>query len=183
MQLSGVCFMQVNHCFSVWMLDVTEYGHKISMTTSARWWGGESRCSEWLRFVSKGAGLMAPPIGARFCTVMFFWSGGMMYIWPVNTWRESVGVLQVTGSLLHEVLACRLDKLIDCLSPDHLQVPRVYADSLLHLWRVLDSNSRTVSQDRSLDMMATGPSPPGADRKGIDFQVDVHIPWNARRHL
>ena len=27
--------------------------------------------------------------------------------------------------------------------------------------------------------MATGNSPPGADRTGIDFQVRVHIPWNA----
>ena len=103
----------------------------------------------------------------------------MMYIWPVYTWRESVGVLQVTGSLLHEVLACCLAKLIDCLSPDYLQMPRVYDDSLLRLRRVLDKNCRTVPQDRSLDTMATGSSPPGADRKGIDFQVNVHIPWNA----
>ena len=58
------------------MSDVMEYGHDISMTTSARSWGGESRCSEWLQFVSNGARLMAPPIGARFCTVVFFWSGG-----------------------------------------------------------------------------------------------------------
>ena len=28
-------------------------------------------------------------------------------------------------------------------------------------------------------MMATGNSPPGADRTGIDFQVSVQIPWNA----
>ena len=30
-----------------------------------------------------------------------------------------------------------------------------------------------------MDAMATGTSQPGADRKGIDFQVDVQIPWNA----
>ena len=46
----------------------------------------------------------------------------MVYIWPVYTWRESVGVLQVTGSLLHVVLACRLAELSDCSSPDYLQV-------------------------------------------------------------
>ena len=27
--------------------------------------------------------------------------------------------------------------------------------------------------------MATGNSQPGADRKGIDFEVPVQIPWNA----
>ena len=27
--------------------------------------------------------------------------------------------------------------------------------------------------------MATGNSQPGADRKGIDFEVHVQIPWNA----
>ena len=56
---------------------------------------------------------------------------------------------------------------------------RVYADLLIRLQCVLDSNCRTVSQDRFVDAMATGTSQPGADRKGIDFQVDVHIPWNA----
>ena len=124
-----------------------EVGHNISMTMSARSWGGESRCSEWLRFVSKGVGLMAPPIGAHFCTIVFFWSEGMIYIWPVYTWRESVGVLQVTGSLLQEVLACRLAKLIDCSSSDDLEVPRVYADSLLSVRCVLDRNCRTVPHD------------------------------------
>ena len=98
----------------------------------------------------------------------------MVYIWPVYTWRESVGVLQVIGSLLHEVLACRFA--VDCSSPDYLQVLRVYADSLLRLRRVLDSNCQNVLQDRFLDTMATGTSPPGADRTGIDFQVDVQIP-------
>ena len=77
--------------------------------------------------------------------------------------------------MLQEVLGCRLAKLIDCLSPDYLCA----ADSLLRLRHVLDSNCRTVSQYRSLDTKATGSSPLGADRKEIDFQVDVNIPWNA----
>ena len=115
------------------------------MTMFAHSWSGESRCSEWPQFVTEGAGLMAVPIGARFCTVMFFRSGGIMYIWPVYTWRESVGVLQVTGSLLHKVLACRLAELSGCLSPNYLQVPRVSAESLLRLWRVLDTDCQTVS--------------------------------------
>ena len=80
----------------------------------------------------------------------------------------------MTGSLFHVVLACHLAELSDCSSPDYLQVPRVYADSLLPLRHVLDSNCRTVSQDRFVDAMTTRTSQLGADRKGIDFQVDVH---------
>ena len=79
------------------MSDVTEDGDGIPMTTSARSWGGESGCSEWLQFVLKGARPMAPPTGVCLCTVVFFQNGGMVYIWTVCTWRESVGVLQVTG--------------------------------------------------------------------------------------
>ena len=52
--------------------DVTEDGDRIPRTTSARSWGGESGCSEWLQF----AGPMAPPIGVRLCTVVFFQNGG-----------------------------------------------------------------------------------------------------------
>ena len=44
---------------------------------------------------------------------------------------------------------------------------------------VLDRICRTVPHDRSLDTMASGSSPPGAYRKGIYFQVNVQIPWNA----
>ena len=95
-----------------------------------------------------------------------------MYIWPVFTLRES-------ESLLHKVLACRLAKLSGCLSPNYLQVPRFSAESLLRMRRVLVTDCQTVSQDRCLDTMVTGSSLPGADRTGIDFQVNVQIPWNA----
>ena len=57
----------------------------IPMATSARSWGRESGYSEWLQVVSQGAGPRAPPIGVRLCTVMFFRSGGMLYIWTVYT--------------------------------------------------------------------------------------------------
>ena len=56
--------------------DVTEDGDGIPMTTSARSWGGESGCSEWLQFVSQGVGPMAPPIRARLNTVVFSRVGG-----------------------------------------------------------------------------------------------------------
>ena len=48
----------------------------IAMTTSTRSWGGDSVCSEWLKFVSQGAGPKASPIRARLCTVVFFQNGG-----------------------------------------------------------------------------------------------------------
>ena len=63
--------------------------------------------------MSQGAGPRAPAIAneVHLCTIVFFQSGGKLYIWIVYTWGESVGVLQVTGSLLHVVLVCRLAKL------------------------------------------------------------------------
>ena len=97
----------------------------------------------------------------------------MMYIWTVCTWRESVGVLQVTGSLLHVVLACHLAELRDYSSCDCIQVPGFYTDLLLRLRRVVGGVCRTVPQDCFVDAMATGNSQPGADRKGIDFRVHV----------
>ena len=111
--------------------DVTEDGDGIPLTTSSHSWGGDSGCSEWLKFVSQGAGPMAPPIRACLCTVMFFQNRGMVYIWIVYTRRESVGVLRMTGSLLHVVLTCRLVVLCDCLSSDCLQVPRFCADCVV----------------------------------------------------
>ena len=103
----------------------------ITMTTSVCSWGGESESSVWLRVMSQGAGLVAHPIRERFCTVVFFWSGEILYIWAVYTWRESFGVLQMTGSLLHVVLACRLTDLCDCLTHLCLRVPRSCAATLL----------------------------------------------------
>ena len=140
--------------------DVTEDGDRIPMTTSTHSWVGESRCSEWLQFVSQGAGPMAPPIRAGLCTVVFFQRWGLVYIWIVCTRWESVGVLQVTGSLLHVVLACRLAVLSDCSSCDCLHVPRFCADSLLQLVCVVGGVHRTVPQDYFVDAMATGNSQP-----------------------
>ena len=111
---------------------------------------------------------MAPPIRARLYTVVFFLNGGMVYIWIVYTRREPVGVLRVTGSLLHVVLACRLAVLSD-LSCDCLHVSLFCADSLLQFVCVVGGVHRTVPQDYFVDAMATGNSQPEADRKGIDF--------------
>ena len=85
--------------------------------------------------------------------------------------QESVRVLQVTRSLLHVVLVCRLAELRDCSSCRCLQVPRFCADSLLYLGSIIGDICRTVSQDCCVDVMATGNSQPEADRKGIDFKL------------
>ena len=83
---------------------IKEDSDGIAMTMSVCSWGGDSEPHDWLHVLANGSGLMAPPIGGRFCTVVFFWSVGISYIWMVYTWRQSVGVLQVTGSLLLVVL-------------------------------------------------------------------------------
>ena len=109
--------------------DVTEDGEEIPMTLAARSRGGGSGCSVWLKLVSREVEPVAPPIRAGLRTVVFFQNGGMVPNWIVYTRRESVGVLRVTGSLLHLVLACRLAVLCDCLSCDYLHVPRFCVDS------------------------------------------------------
>ena len=142
--------------------DVTGDGDGIPMTTAARSWGGASGRSEWLNFVSQGAGPMAPPIRTRLRTGVFFQNGGIRIICIVNTLRESVGVLRVTGSLLR-----------------YLQVPRFHVDALKQIVCVVGHINRTVPQNYIVDEMASENSQPGADRKGIDFEVHVQIPWNA----
>ena len=104
--------------------DVMEDGDMIPMTTAVRSWGGGSGCSVWLKFVSQGAGPVVPPINER--TIVFSQNGGgMVYIWIVYTRREALGVMRVTGSLLHLVLACHLAVLCDCSSGVHLNVLRL----------------------------------------------------------
>ena len=151
----------------------------ITMTTSARSCDGESESSIWLWVLPKGAGLVAPPIRKCFCTIVFFRSGELSYIWAVYTQSESFRVLQVIGSLLHVVLAGPLTVLSDCLTWLCLRMTRSCAATLLSLDCVVYIFYLTVSQYCLVIVMATGNSQPGADRKGIDFKVHVQIRWNA----
>ena len=100
---------------------------------------------------------------------VFFQNGGIQFIWIVHTRRESVGVLRVTGSLLHLVLACRLAVLCDCSSCIYLQVPWFRVDALEQIVCVVGDIHRTVPQDNIVDAMASENSQPGAD----DFRVHV----------
>ena len=134
------------------------------MTTAARSWGGASGRFEWLNFVSQGVGSMVFLIRMHLRTGVFFQNGGIRFIWSVYTRRESVGVLRVTGSLRHLVLACRL-----AVSCDYLQLPQFRIDALKQIVCVVGNINRTVPQDDIVDAMASENSQPGADRKGIDF--------------
>ena len=72
-----------------------------------------------------------------------------------------------------------LTDLSDCSSCLCLRVPRFWADTLLYCGSIVDVLCLTVSQYCFGNVMATGNSRPGADRRGIDFKVHVQIPWNA----
>ena len=58
-------------------------------------------------------------------------------------------------------------------------MPRSYCNSLIKSVCCVIDNKRTVSTDSIIRVMASGERRPGADRSGINFQVSVHIPWNA----
>ena len=63
----------------------------------------------WLAAIcDAGAGPVAPPISVRARTVMLSHEGVVIYIWIVYTRQGSVEVLQVTGSLLLQILLCCL---------------------------------------------------------------------------
>ena len=110
---------------------------------------------------------MAPPIRAHLRTVVFFHNGGIGSIWIVYTRRKSVGILRVTGSLLHLVLACRLAVLCDCSSCDYLQVPRFCVDALLQVVCVVGNIHWTIPQDYIVEAMSSENSQSGADWRGI----------------
>ena len=61
----------------------------------------------WLATIhDTGAGPVAPSIGMRVLTISQ--GGGVACIWIVHTRQGSVTVLQVTGSLLLQILLCYL---------------------------------------------------------------------------
>ena len=150
------------------------------MTTSVRSWDGDSEPYDWLHVLLKGAGLMVPPIGGRFGTVVFFWCVGISYIWFVYTWRKSVGVLQMTGSLLLVILACRRAELSDCSSELCRRVPRLCADTLQYPDTIVEVLCLTVLRYYFLPAMATGNSRVGTDKEDSDVEVDEQTPWNTR---
>ena len=78
-------------------------------------------------------------MSVHWYTVVFFWSGGKLYVCPVYTWWNSLETAPVTGSQLFITPVCRLAELSDCGIVLH--VSRVSADLLLY---IVGSVSRTV---------------------------------------
>ena len=70
----------------------------------------------WLAAIRDvGAGPVAPPISTRARTVVHGQGGWVTCIWIVYTRQGSVEVLQVTGSLLLQILLCCLVVVYVCL--------------------------------------------------------------------
>ena len=88
------------------MSDDTGDGDWFPMAMAARSRTGGFRCCGWLYCVTRGAGLVAPPIGRRGCIVVLNRRGVVMYIRIVYTQQESIEVLQVTRSLLILFIDC-----------------------------------------------------------------------------
>ena len=101
----------------------------------------------------------------------------------VYTQRESVGVLQVTGSLLLLVLVCCCIVLCFRSSCHCLPVPGLYLESLIQFVCGVTDNRRTVPKDYTVGAMASGDSRPEADRSGVSFWVRIQVPWNAPESL
>ena len=80
--------------------------------------------------MSQWAGLMVPPMSARWHTVVFFWSDRKLCMCPVDTWWNSLETTLVTGSLLFVAPGRRLAELYDCEFV--LRVSRVSADLLCY---------------------------------------------------
>ena len=117
--------------------------------------------SGWLQIVMLWAGLMAPPMSAWLCTVVLFWSGEKMYICLVYTWWMSFETIPLTGSLVSVAANLRLDE-FDTLFQD-----------------IVDCFARAISGTQSSLENVTGSGRLPAGRSGVDFTVQLDVPWNA----
>ena len=151
-------------------------GAVIHVTVLSYMEGGLLGRSVWLLQVSQWAGLQAPPIGMRGSTVVCFGRIGIPYKYPVFAGRDSLDNKPVTGSLHFAAPGCRLaeftaEGLVLCVlrgSADQFAVCRAL---------------RIVRRHWSDIVMATGGEAPVDDRSGINFGVELEVPWNARRHM
>ena len=129
--------------------------------------------SVWLQLVSQWAGLQAPPMGARGRTIVCFGRIGIPYKCPVSAGRDSFDNTPVTVSLHFAAPGCRLaDFIAEGLV---LCVLRGSADSLqFAVCRAL----RIVLRHWSDIVMATGGKGPADGQSGINFGVELEVPWN-----
>ena len=129
--------------------------------------------------MTRGAGLVAPPIGGRGRTVVLNRRDVAMYIRIVYTQQESIEVQQVTGSLLILLIICCC--ILLCLRSycESLCVRELLPQLLFQLVCLIDNTPRTVTVYHISGAMASGDSRPKADRCGISFRNQLQVPWNA----
>ena len=111
---------------------------------------------------------------AHWRTVAFFGKVRNLYKCPVFTRWTSLDTTPVTGSLLFAAPGCHLSDL--SAGEIVLRVSRDSAELLLSgVHRVL----RIVLQDYNRTEMAMGNDSPADGRSGVDFNVELHVSWNA----
>ena len=85
---------------------VTDAENRFPLATATRSTTGGYMCSGWLVIVTREAEPVATPIRARARTVACSQGGELTDFGIVYTWERSVDVLQVTGSLLLQIILC-----------------------------------------------------------------------------
>ena len=129
---------------------------------------------------------MAPPIITRACTVMHSQEGWVTCIWIVYTRQGSVEVMQVTGSLLLQIILCCLIVAYVCLCLS-FEGKQMCCDSLLpgSLRRLVHSEGSipcTVTVYITSGAMVSGKARGGRprnDRSAVSFHNELQISWNA----
>ena len=117
----------------LWMSVDTGDGDRLPVTMAARPVAGGSRCCGWLQFVTQGAGLLAPPISVRAHTIVLGHGGWVICTWIMYTQQGSLAILQVTGSLLHQILLCYLIVVCSLSCSNILTVTKSLPGSLCRL--------------------------------------------------
>ena len=150
------------------MSDDTRDGDWFPLTTAARSRGGGSGCCGWLQFMSRGTEPVSPPINEHSRTIVPDRKGGVVYVRTVYTQRGSVGVLQVTGSLLLLVidsllLYCAVLPFVFSATVlpfvcEFLHVQRLCLELLIQFVCGVKDNRRTVPKDSIVGAMAYGDS-------------------------
>ena len=151
--------VSVRFCTRVMMSAVTVEDRAITMTTAVRAWDNDTEIPEWLQFVSHWAELRSPSIRGCLPIDGCSWIGVTHHIWIVHTPRRSLGVQQMTGSLLHEdslPIVCWLTRLCGYSPCVSTPVQRFCVNSLLHFAPVCVC--QIFQWDSVLCAMATGNS-------------------------
>ena len=142
----------------------------------------------WLAVIRDvGAGPVTPPIRTRVCTALHGQGSWVTCIWIVYTRQGSVEVLQVTRSLLLQILLYCLVVVYVRLylsSKESRRVVKIMLPGSLR-WLVHSVGSRRCIVTVSIisGAMASGKARGGrfrVDRGGVNFRYELETSWNAR---